>query len=95
MGSNPVGASEFCLGFIVTASLRYYITLLEHIIGHIWGFSQGRPPHIISRFENEAANTPEGGDLRQLLNNIPRAVLHVSYSHCCINKYEKYISRLT
>ena len=29
-------------------------------------FSQGRPPHINSRFENEAANTHEGGTLGKI-----------------------------
>ena len=52
------------------------------------------PPRIISRFENEAANTHGGGDLRRNCPITFRYVLRVFHSHCHINKYEKHISRL-
>ena len=53
-------------------------------------------PHVISRFENKAANTHEGGDLSencQLMSQYVH-VLRVFHLRCHINKYDKYISRL-
>ena len=43
---------------------------------------------IISRFENKAANTDEGGKLRQNCQIKFPYILHVFHSHCHINKYE-------
>ena len=54
-----------------------------------------QPPHIISRFENEAANIHKGGDLRQNLSyKVSICTYFMFYTHCPINKYEIYISRL-